>query len=176
LSFYRLFFLFLFIIAVSISGCREGQETPPVAREKMGAILLDLQLAETYSQGLGDSTKNRFEKNRDSLTGFYASVLKHHNLDFKEFEEAMTWYKHHPMILDSVYNNMLTLMVEMKASRHISDSEELPVKKDSIATTRADSAKGLRDILPKDSLTNTIRQQFRDTILHRTKPFKPAKK
>lgn len=176
MRFYRIFFLLLFIIITTLSGCREGQETPPVDREKMSAVLLDLQLSETYSQGLGDGVKNRFEKNTDSLTGFYASVLKHHKLNFEEFEEAMTWYKEHPMILDSVYNRMLTRLVEMKASRHISDSEELPVKKDSTATTMADSAKGLRDVLPRDSLTNAIRQKFRDTILHRTKPFKPATK
>lgn len=114
----------VFIALCTLGSCKQGQESPPVSREKMGKVILDLQLAEAYSQGLGEGVKNRFEKNTDSLTGFYSSVLKHHGMTFSEFEEALQWYKERPLLMDSLYNGILTQLIVIKSKRGIKDTEE----------------------------------------------------
>jgi hypothetical protein len=123
-------FVIVLLALCTFASCKQGQEKPPVPQDKMSSIILDLQLAETYSQGLGDSVKNRFEKNTDSLAVFYTSVLKHHKMSFEEFQEAFQWYKDRPMLLDSLYSHVLTRLVEIKAKRHIKDTEEDPVVPD----------------------------------------------
>lgn len=93
---------------------------------EMEQILLDIHLAETYSQGLGDSSVNRFQKNYDSLAGFYTSVLRHHKLSFEHFNEALEWYKQRPERIDTLYARVLNRLNELKASAGISDLEETP--------------------------------------------------
>lgn len=179
----KLFRTFILIISFTccLSACKQGQETPPIPEEKMGKILVDIHLAETYSQGLGDSAKNKFEKNSDSLTGFYTSILKHHDLSFKEFNEALEWYKERPVILDSLYSKVLTQLIELKAQKGIKDVDETEPKKDSVTTPkpldtlklRADSVK-LKSIVP-----DTTKSSRKDTLLRsriQTKPItKPTK-
>lgn len=99
-------------------------EKPPVTESKMEAVLLDLHLAESYSQGLGENVKSRFEKNYDTLPDFYLSVLKHHHLSFQDFNEALQWYKERPIKLDSLYQNIINRFNELKAAEGIKDIEE----------------------------------------------------
>jgi len=119
-------FLFLFISALFQYGCKSLPDKPPVPQDKMTRVLLDMQLAESYSMGLGDSVKNKFEKNYDSLAIFYQSILKHHKLTLEEFTTAMDWYEAHPVMIDSVFNNVINLLSETKAKEGISDIVPTP--------------------------------------------------
>lgn len=103
------------------SSCKQGVEKPPLPEEKMQQVLLDIHLAETYSLGLGDSTRNRFEKNYDSLAVFYRSILKHHGLTFEAFNDALSWYRERPEAIDSLYVKVINRLSELKAKEHIPD-------------------------------------------------------
>jgi hypothetical protein len=159
-----------------LSACKQGQEAPPIPEEKMGKILVDIHLAETYSQGLGDSAKNKFEKNTDSLTGFYTSILKHHDLSFKEFNEALEWYKERPVILDSLYSKVLTQLVELKAQKGIKDMEETETKKDSVTIPKPlDTLKPRTDSVKfKNVVADTVKKNRKDTLLRNRVQAKPT--
>jgi hypothetical protein len=116
--------LSLSLLLCSIFSCKQGQEKPPVPEEKMQEILVDMHLAESYSQGLGDSSVNRFQKNYDSLASFYTSILKHHSLSFEDFNEALEWYKERPMRIDTLYGKVLNQLNELKARSGIKDLED----------------------------------------------------
>lgn len=94
----------------------------------MKQVLADIHLAEAYSQGLGDSTRNRFDKNYDSLAGFYSSILKHYDLSFEDFNEAIAWYKKRPVMMDSLYAKVLTQLMEIKSRAGLKDIETLPAQ------------------------------------------------
>lgn len=168
-------FLCLFIVIVSFTcflpSCKQEQETPPVPEEKMGKILVDIHLAETYSQGLGDSAANKFEKNKDSLTGFYTSILKHYNLSFKEFNEAMEWYKARPIVLDSLYGKVLIQLIELKAQKGIRDVDEATPKKDSaaLAGKLLDTLKPRTDSIKFKNITtpDTTKKIRRDSLFRK---------
>lgn len=128
----------------------------------MGKILLDLQIAETYSLGLGDSVKNKFEKNYDSLAIFYSSILKHYNVSYEEFQDAMDWYKARPIIIDSLYNRVITQIAETKAKEQIKDVVPIDAAKPETAEHR-DSLKNIKDsilnkkkTIPKPKVKDTI--------------------
>lgn len=121
-----LWMLLCHVALLSGAGCRSGKETPPIPAQTMERVLVDIHLAEIYSQGLGDSVKNRFEKNYDSLGGFYVSILKHYNLSFEEFNDALDWYRERPGTIDSLYARVLTRFNELKASKGIADGPGQP--------------------------------------------------
>ncbi len=117
--------LTVILLAITVlTSCSEKREQPPVPEEVMESVLLDLHLAESYSQGLGKDVKDHFEKNYDSLSGFYTSILKHYNLPFAEFNDALDWYKKRPERLDSLYQNIINLFNELKSKEGIRDLEE----------------------------------------------------
>lgn len=98
-------FLFVIFLSSLFMACQEKVELPPVPVAKMSKILVDLQFSESYSIGLGlDSLSgaNQFKKNQDSLSVFYASVFKHHQLTLEQFNEAMDWYRNRPQKMDSL--------------------------------------------------------------------------
>lgn len=111
---------------LSLSACKPAKETPPVPEATMMKVLTDMHLAEVYSQGIGDSVRNRFEKNYDSLSAFYISILKHHKISFETFNETIAWYKERPAMMDSLYARVLSNLVEIRTRAGIKDSEEKP--------------------------------------------------
>lgn len=126
----------------------------------MAGILLDIHLAESYSQGLGDSMTNKFEKNYDTLPSFYTSILKHHDVSFEDFNEAMDWYKQRPVNIDTLYGKVINQLNELKAVKGINDLKE-DKKEESVKRTAdsmkrqlsaADTAKNKTDSLQKKSI------------------------
>ena len=94
-----------------LAACNsEEVEKAPVDTKKMTSILTDLQLAEVYSSMVDDSLHRIMPKNQDSLAVYYTEVLAHHGLTEEEFNEAIDWYKSHPMLLDTVYKNMVSAL------------------------------------------------------------------
>lgn len=133
------------LLLFGLYSCKQGKETPPVPEEQMQQVLLDIHLAETYSQGLGDSTPNRFQKNYDSLAGFYTSILKHHNMSLASFNEAMAWYRERPSRIDTLYGKVLTSLNELKARSGIDDETEEEHKLPSPSSGSGDTAKARKD-------------------------------
>ncbi|MFT4062271.1 MAG: DUF4296 domain-containing protein [Edaphocola sp.] len=127
-------------------ACKQPQETPPIPDATMAKLLADVHLAEIYSQGLGKDSKNRVEKNRDSLSGFYISILKHYDVSYEDFEDALEWYKERPSEIDSLYGKVITQLAKNKIAAKVKDKEEpennAPAKPDSLTNkTMADSLK-----------------------------------
>jgi hypothetical protein len=104
-------------------SCQQAEEQPVIAPEKMQHILLDMHLAESYSMGIGDSVKHQFDRNYDSLTGFYVSILEHYEVDLPAFKQAMAWYQKYPAQMDSLYNQVINLLNELKAEKGIKEVE-----------------------------------------------------
>jgi hypothetical protein len=119
---------------------------------------------------LGDSVKNKFEKNYDSLTIFYSSILKHYNVSYEEFQDAMDWYKAHPVVIDSLYNKVINQISETKAKEQIKDVVPIdPSRPDTI--NKKDSLKNVKDsILSKKKIAPATK----DTIA--PKKVNPNKK
>lgn len=169
--------LVLLLSLFMLPACKQDKESPPIPEEQMQEILLDMHLAETYSQGLGDSTVNRFQKNYDSLAGFYTSILKHHNLSFESFNEALEWYKERPDRIDTLYARVLGRLTEIKAGSGIGDIEE---------EQRSPSpSSGVRDTaLPKKQIPGAtlirnpaaLAKPKTDTAVRRNKINKPVTK
>jgi len=126
------------------ASCKQAKEKPPVDERKMTQILLDIHLAESYSQGLGDSMKNKFEKNYDTLPSFYTSILKHHSVSFEDFNEAMEWYKQRPVDIDTLYSKVINELNELKAKKGIKDIAD--AKNSENATPKFDSLKRNRSL------------------------------
>ncbi len=119
----------------------------------MKQVLTDMHLAEVYCQGLGDSARNRFDKNYDSLTGFYISILKHYDLSFAQFNEALDWYKKRPVLMDSLYARVLSQLMEVKSRAGLKDVEP---SSDPASSATVGLSKPGEDTLvqaPKDTLS-----------------------
>lgn len=168
----RFSFVIIVLTCFSLVACKKSQEQPPVPVDKMAEVLLDIQLAETYSLGLGpDSAVSRFSKNYDSLEVFYTAILKHHNLDFAKFNEAIIWYKKRPQQADSLFSLVLDKLHVQQSAFHIPD-EELKgaddrgsrLKTDSLnsdkKTIRSSSSDNINSHLDKKHLDSVLKTQL----------------
>jgi hypothetical protein len=150
--------IILIVLLTLQVGCKSLPDNPPVAPDKMSKILLDMQIAETYSLGLGDSVTNKFEKNYDSLNVFYRSVFNKYDISFEDFKDAMKWYEARPLKMDSLLSNVLNQLSEIKAKEKIKDFdpniENKPVvNADSLNKNKDTSIK--KDLRKKKNLTDT---------------------
>ncbi|KAA5532279.1 DUF4296 domain-containing protein [Taibaiella lutea] len=150
--------IILIVLLTLQLGCKSLPDNPPVAPEKMSKVLLDMQIAETYSLGLGDSVTNKFEKNYDSLSVFYRSVLKKYDISFEDFKDAMQWYEARPLKMDSLLSNVLNQLSEIKAKEKIKNydpnAENKPViNVDSLNKHKDTSIK--KDLRKRQNLTDT---------------------
>lgn len=149
----------------------------------MSKIILDLQVAEVYSLGLGDSVKNKYEKNYDSLNAFYTSVLKHYNISFEDYNHAMDWYKNHPIMMDSLF---VTVSKELTSVRKLDSIKDLPLsttnpyvgkpKPDSLSKNekKTDSLKhieNLKKVHSNDSLKSKINKKLKVPVVHTETTF-----
>lgn len=85
-----------------------SQETKPLSTEKMSTILTEMHVAEAYSQFVGRDSLQSGMKNLDSIKYFDAAILKENNTTETELRQSIDWYKNHPDLLDSVYQQVLT--------------------------------------------------------------------
>ncbi len=119
--------------------------------------MLDIHLAETYSQGLGDTTGNKFDKNYDSLAVFYSSIFRHHQLSFEEFNEALNWYRKHPQQIEALYAHVIDKLNTLKAQEGIRDIDDdgipatVPQAKDSSTKDLAPDKASLSPNQPVDT-------------------------
>ena len=76
----------------------------------MEKVLLDVNVAESYSAMVKDSLHRVGSKNTDSLTAYYKDIFAHHKITAEQFSTSLNWYKAHPAQLDSIYNNMIPVV------------------------------------------------------------------
>ena len=74
----------------------------------MQKVLLDINLAESYSLMVKDSLHRGGSKNVDSLSVYYKEIFDHYKLTPDQFTENLNWYKNHPDDLDSMYSTIIT--------------------------------------------------------------------
>jgi hypothetical protein len=84
-----------------------GDHLPP---KLMQQVLLDINLAEAYSNMVKDSTHKGNTKNLDSLAVYYRDIFAHHKITQQQFDNSMNWYKLHPDDLDTLYSNILPIV------------------------------------------------------------------
>lgn len=100
----KYWFIIIAITGFAVS-CKE-EEPPHLPREKMVAVMTDIQLSEVYSTMVHDSLGRALSKNYDSLAWYYKSVLDHYHVSMDEFRTSLDWYTAHPRQFDTVYIEM----------------------------------------------------------------------
>jgi hypothetical protein len=99
-------FLFSTLFIFFANACKEKE--PTLSIKTMSSVLKDMHIAEAYAQHMKKDSTNPTIKNADSLFVYNAEILEKHHLNEKEFYKNIDWYKNHPELLDSIYQNILT--------------------------------------------------------------------
>jgi hypothetical protein len=86
-------------------GCKQAKI---INHQKMANLLLDMQLADAYTNLIAnDSDKvTKLMRNSDSLNFYYNTIFMHHKVDSNTFRTNYEWYIAHPHELDSVLKIM----------------------------------------------------------------------
>lgn len=98
--------VFLLAVAFVFASCKDKKEDV-LSKEKMQAVLTDINIAEIYATMSEDSTHPRGEKNPDSLGLYYKIIFDHHGIKKEDFDKSLAWYKTHPDDMDTVVNRMM---------------------------------------------------------------------
>lgn len=125
--------LIVVILFFSLFSCRKKKENPPIPPQKLAQIIVDIQIAESYSKGLDadkDSSLTHFTKNTDSLYRFYSSILHHYNLSLENFNDAVVWYQNHPNNMDSLLNLSIGYLNRQKAELGLQNNPNLRLGSD----------------------------------------------
>lgn len=80
-------------------------------KEKMESILYDMHLAEgviAISPTKGDSNARR-------ALGYYDLIYQKHQVTKEEFKASYDFYIRHPVLMDSVYNNIIVRLSETES-------------------------------------------------------------
>jgi len=111
---YRLSFLLLYCSSLAISCKMPEKKEKYISPDVMAELMVDIHMAETYSTMVKDSVHINGKKNPDSLAAFYKDILAHHHVTMEQFSKSLEWYKAHPNEMDSLYNNMIPILTEIK--------------------------------------------------------------
>jgi hemoglobin-like flavoprotein len=96
-------------------GCQINKSSAPINKEKMQAILLDINMAESYSTMVKDTLRGTSTKNPDSLATFYKTIFKHYGITREEFDKSMAWYKARPNEMDSLFSGIIPIATKLQA-------------------------------------------------------------
>jgi hypothetical protein len=97
---------FLIVISIFLFSCSNVEQHTHLPPEVMERVLMDMQMADVYSVMTQPDSITVNARNMDSLTDFYAGILKHHNLTEEQFASSMKWYEEHPEELEEIYNRI----------------------------------------------------------------------
>ncbi len=109
-------FLFFLSACISIISCKPKEPNNHLSPVLMQKLLLDVNMAETYSTFQKDSLHKQGGKNMDSLAAHYKDILAHYKLSPEEFAENLEWYKDHPDDLDSIYDDMIPIATKIQTA------------------------------------------------------------
>ena len=106
----------LIFLAIMLFSCRHASKPPAdlIPTSTMEKILLDVNLAESYSLIAKDSLHRAGTKNTDSLTLYYKSIFAHYKVSGDQFATSLNWYKGNPELLDTMYNNIIPVVTAMQ--------------------------------------------------------------
>jgi hypothetical protein len=111
--------LLIFLTAsVVILSCKNnsGFSGDHLSPKVMQKVLLDINLAESYSLNVKDSLHKRGNtKNMDSLAVYYKDIFAHYHITKDQFSQSLSWYKSHPDELDTVYNDMIPVITRWQS-------------------------------------------------------------
>lgn len=105
--------IFLFSLLIA---CGEADRVPRgvIAKEKMSAILFDMNLADTYGREPMDN-RPLTDSIRDlNVKTYYAQVLQIHKISKDEFLKSYKYYENNPGKMDEVYVLMQDLVNQRK--------------------------------------------------------------
>ncbi len=112
----KLFYKYALIaLVISISACAqtETKPNPFFDRKQMAEVLTDVHLAEAKVNALvlsGD-TLNK------TMLAHYDFIYKKHKINEKEFKDNYTYYLENPVLLDSVYADVLVNLAQMQMAK-----------------------------------------------------------
>ncbi len=95
----------------------DGVSRAPIDRDKMTAILYDMNLAETWSTFSSGANMTQ-AKNTDSLAIYNITILKHHDVTLEEFQKSMEWYKMHTDEIDSIYVRLAKIYAKQQSAEN----------------------------------------------------------
>lgn len=106
----------LLCICMITFACNSKNTGNHLSPKVMRQLLIDANIAETYSTLQKDSLHKQGPKNIDSLAVLYKDVLAHYKITPEQFAENLQWYKEHPEDLDTIYNDMLPIATGMQTA------------------------------------------------------------
>lgn len=112
---------FLYITGIMgiclLCACSRQNSVPRnvIGIKKMSGILMDMQLAEAYSNtGFADTNRNTNPQHQ--LKVFYAQILMLHHTDTAAFFRSYRFYEHHPDLIKEIYS-MMFANINKKSAR-----------------------------------------------------------
>jgi hypothetical protein len=82
-----------------------------LSKEKMSNILADMHMIESMSM----QHPRGGDTNVVQLHTYYEDIYKHHQVTETDFKTSYDYYLHHPVLLDSVYSDVITLLSSKEA-------------------------------------------------------------
>ena len=92
-------------------GCRRQVSAPPLSKDSMAAVLLDIHLIESFQQ-----PGKPFEKGRSIKTLVeYDKVFQKHRVHPNDFYDAFEYYRQHPKELDEIYQHVIDMATQKQS-------------------------------------------------------------
>jgi hemerythrin superfamily protein len=110
--------VFIGVVGILFSACDSNElKAPPIPKEKMERILLDINLAESYSTMVKDSSYKVGQKNSDSLGTYYKEIFDHYHVTAEEFQTSLSWYKARTNEIDTLFSEILPIVSGIPGTR-----------------------------------------------------------
>ncbi len=113
-------FILLYICIVALFAACSSDAIPAdvLPQAVMVPVLTDLEIA--YA-GVDQTVKNPKERNKkyQDMNGL---VLKKHNLEHEQFYASYQWYEANPLLLDTIFKQVVTLLNEELAALQKAES------------------------------------------------------
>jgi hypothetical protein len=114
---YSTLLILLLFFACAPSNEKDKMPDDIIPQEKMVNILSDMHIAEAMARNkihLGDT-------NVQTVINYYGVIYKKNNISEANFKKSYEYYMHHPLLLDSVYSEIITKLsdqqVRLKAKK-----------------------------------------------------------
>lgn len=101
------------LILFLITACSSKQnELPPIDKEKMQAILIDMHFAQAATQFRLVSKDSLLRVHK---SGYFPQIFETHNTNEAEYELSYNYYLNHPEILLDMYTYVTEELTKMEA-------------------------------------------------------------
>jgi uncharacterized protein YcaQ len=110
--------LLALVLCSSLISCKDFSKKEDILpKETMEKILLDINLAESYSTMVRDSAHKLGNKHPDSLATYYRDIFAHHKVTREQFEKSLAWYKKNPDDMDTLINEIIPVVTQMTLTK-----------------------------------------------------------